>query len=137
MRVLLAGATGAIGRPLISGLTQRGHGVFGLVRSAKSTHILTEVGAEALIGDALDAASVRAVVARVRQAKRCGACRGSAARRHYGRAHDIHAGRQAVHRGGDRWKRARSRVGGLGAAVIGTSTLKTRASSRRMVRLAY
>jgi len=34
MRVLLAGATGAIGRPLIRGLTQRGHNVFGLVRSA-------------------------------------------------------------------------------------------------------
>jgi nucleoside-diphosphate-sugar epimerase len=69
MRVLLAGATGAIGRPLIRGLKQHGHSVFGLVRSAKSsesTHILTEMGAEALIGDALDAASVRAAVARVR-----------------------------------------------------------------------
>ena len=66
MRVLLAGATGAIGRPLIRGLTQRGHNVFGFVRSVKSTDILTEMGAEALIGDALDAASVRAAVARVR-----------------------------------------------------------------------
>ena len=69
MRVLLAGATGALGRPLIRGLKQRGHSVFGLVRSAKSsesTHILTEMGAEALIGDALDAASVGAAVARVR-----------------------------------------------------------------------
>ena len=65
MRVLLAGATGAIGRPLIRGLKQHGHSVFGLVRSAKSsesTHILTEMGAEALIGDALDAASVRAAL---------------------------------------------------------------------------
>ena len=69
MRVLLAGATGAIGRPLIRGLRQRGHSVFGLVRSAKSsesTRILTEMGGEALIGDALDMASVRAAVARVR-----------------------------------------------------------------------
>ena len=68
MRVLLAGATGAIGRPLIRGLKQHGHSVFGLVRSAKSesTHMLTEMGAEALIGDALDAASVRAAIARVR-----------------------------------------------------------------------
>jgi nucleoside-diphosphate-sugar epimerase len=43
--------------------------VFGLVRSAKSlesTHILTELGADALIGDALDAASIRAAIARVR-----------------------------------------------------------------------
>lgn len=69
MRVLLAGATGAIGRPLIRGLKQHGHSVFGLVRSAKSpesTPMLTEMGAEALIGDALDAASVRAAIARVR-----------------------------------------------------------------------
>jgi len=69
MRVLLAGATGAIGRPLIRGLRQHGHSVFGLVRSAKSlesTHILTESGAQALIGDALDAASIRAAIERVR-----------------------------------------------------------------------
>ncbi len=66
MRVLLAGATGAIGRPLIRGLKQHGHSVFGLVRSAESTRMLTEMGAEAVIGDALDAASVRAAFARVR-----------------------------------------------------------------------
>ena len=66
MRVLLTGATGAIGRPLIRGLKQQGHTVFGLVRSADSTHVLTEMGAEAVIGDALDAATVRAAIARVR-----------------------------------------------------------------------
>jgi nucleoside-diphosphate-sugar epimerase len=66
MRVLLAGATGAIGRPLIRGLKQYGHSVFGLVRSAESTPMLTEMGAEALIGDALDAVSVRAAIARIR-----------------------------------------------------------------------
>ena len=66
MRVLLAGATGAIGRPLIRCLKQHGHSVFGLVRSAESTRMLTEMGAEAVIGDALDAASVRAAIARVR-----------------------------------------------------------------------
>jgi uncharacterized protein YbjT (DUF2867 family) len=65
MRVLLAGATGAIGRPLIRGLKQHGHSVFGLVRSAESARMLTEMGAEAVIGDALDAASVRAAIARV------------------------------------------------------------------------
>src|SRR6201987_6047267 len=66
MRVLLAGATGAIGRPFIRGLKQHGHSVFGLVRSAESARMLTEMGAEAVIGDALDAASVRAAIARVR-----------------------------------------------------------------------
>jgi 2-alkyl-3-oxoalkanoate reductase len=66
MRVLLAGATGAIGRPLICALKQQGHSVFGLVRSTKSASTLAEMGAEAVIGDALDAASVRAAIARVR-----------------------------------------------------------------------
>ena len=66
MRVLLAGATGAIGRPLIRCLKQHGHSVFGLVRSAESMRMLAEMDAEALIGDALDAASVRAAIARVR-----------------------------------------------------------------------
>jgi 2-alkyl-3-oxoalkanoate reductase len=66
MRVLVAGPTGAIGRPLIGGLKQHGHSVFGLVRSAESTRMPTEMGAEAVIGDALDAASVRAAIARVR-----------------------------------------------------------------------
>jgi nucleoside-diphosphate-sugar epimerase len=66
MRVLLAGATGAIGRPLIRGLKQHGHSVFGLVRSTESMPMLAEMDAEAVIGDALDAASVRAAISRVR-----------------------------------------------------------------------
>jgi len=66
MRVLLAGATGAIGRPLIRGLKQNGHSVFCLVRSAESTRTVGNMGAEALIGDALDAASVRYAVAQAR-----------------------------------------------------------------------
>jgi 2-alkyl-3-oxoalkanoate reductase len=66
MRVLLAGPTGAIGRPLIRGLKQHGHSVFGLVRSAKSARMLTEMGAEALTGDAVDAGSIRAAISRVR-----------------------------------------------------------------------
>jgi 2-alkyl-3-oxoalkanoate reductase len=66
MRVLVAGATGAIGRPLIHGLKQHGHSVFGLVRPAESTRMLSETGAEAVIGDALDAASVHTAIARVR-----------------------------------------------------------------------
>jgi nucleoside-diphosphate-sugar epimerase len=66
MRVLLAGATGAIGRPLIRGLKQNGHSVFCMVRSAESTRTVGDMGAEAVIGDALDAASVRAAVAQAR-----------------------------------------------------------------------
>ena len=66
MKILLAGATGAIGRPLIRALKQHGHSVFGLVRSAESSRTLAELGAEGLIGDALDANSVRAAIERVR-----------------------------------------------------------------------
>jgi nucleoside-diphosphate-sugar epimerase len=66
MRVLLAGATRAIGRPLIRGLKQHGHSAFGLVRSSESARMLTEMGAEALIGDAVDAALIRAAITRAR-----------------------------------------------------------------------
>ena len=66
MRILLAGATGAIGRPLIRGLKQRGHTVIGLVRSAERARLLDEMDAEAVIGDASDGASIRAAIARVR-----------------------------------------------------------------------
>jgi nucleoside-diphosphate-sugar epimerase len=66
MRLLLAGPTGAIGPPLIRGLKQQRHWVFGLVRSAESTRILAEMDVEAVIGDALNAASARAAIAHVR-----------------------------------------------------------------------
>jgi nucleoside-diphosphate-sugar epimerase len=66
MRVLVAGATGAIGRPLIRGLKQQGHSVFGLARSAEPAGTLAEMGAEAVIGDALDPVSVRTAIAQVR-----------------------------------------------------------------------
>ena len=52
MKVLVAGATGAIGRPLIDGLKQHGHSVFCLVRSAESARVVIEAGAEAVTGDA-------------------------------------------------------------------------------------
>jgi len=66
MKVLVAGATGAIGRPLIRCLKESGHSVFGLVRSSDSESALVEMGAEAVTGDALDAASVKAVIQRIR-----------------------------------------------------------------------
>ncbi len=66
MKVLVAGATGAIGRPLIDYLKQNGHAVFGLVRSSDSESALSKMGAEAVTGDALDAASVKAAIQRIR-----------------------------------------------------------------------
>ena len=66
MKILVAGATGAIGRPLIRCLKESGHSVFGLVRSSDAASALVEMGAEAVTGDALDAASVKAVIQRIR-----------------------------------------------------------------------
>lgn len=66
MKVFVAGATGAIGRPLIKGLTLAGHTIFGMVRSQSSSASLADAGAEPVIADALDAASVSAAVAKVR-----------------------------------------------------------------------
>ena len=66
MKVFVAGATGAIGRPLIRSLTLAGHTTFGMVRSQDSSASLADSGAEPIIGDALDAPSVSAAVAKVR-----------------------------------------------------------------------
>lgn len=66
MKLLVAGATGAIGRPLIRCLKGSGHTVFGLVRSSDSGSALVEMGAEAVTGDALDAASVKDAIQRIR-----------------------------------------------------------------------
>jgi 2-alkyl-3-oxoalkanoate reductase len=66
MRVLIAGATGAIGRPLVRCLIEHGHAVFALARSPQSAREVAESGAEPVTADALDAASVKAAVRRVR-----------------------------------------------------------------------
>ena len=66
MRILIAGATGAIGRPLVCRLNENRHAVFAVARSPQSSRSLAELGAEPVTDDALDAASVKAAVARVR-----------------------------------------------------------------------
>ena len=66
MRVLIAGATGAIGRPLIRRVKQDGHTVLALARSSESSHLVTRLGAEPVIADALDGASVKAALDRTR-----------------------------------------------------------------------
>ncbi len=65
MKILIAGATGAIGRPLVRRLRANQHEVFALSRSPGSAP-LGEIGAEPVIADALDAAAVKAAVARIR-----------------------------------------------------------------------
>ena len=66
MRILIAGTTGAIGGPLVRRLRANQHDVFALTRSPDSAPELKEIGAEAVIADALDAAAVKAAVGRIR-----------------------------------------------------------------------
>jgi 2-alkyl-3-oxoalkanoate reductase len=58
MRVFVAGATGAIGRPLLALLIAAGHEVTGMTRSAANAQALQAAGAEPVLADALDAAAV-------------------------------------------------------------------------------
>src|SRR5215471_9610551 len=66
MRVLIAGASGAIGRALVRRLRANQHEVFALTQSHDSAPALKENGAEPVIADALDAAAVTAAVGRIR-----------------------------------------------------------------------
>jgi nucleoside-diphosphate-sugar epimerase len=63
MRVFLAGATGAIGRQLVPLLLAEGHQVTGMTRSPQRARELQDVGAEAVIADALEREAVHAAVA--------------------------------------------------------------------------
>jgi nucleoside-diphosphate-sugar epimerase len=62
VRVFIAGASGAIGRPLVRQLRDSGHEVVGMTRSEERAAALREQGAEAVLADALDAGGVRAAV---------------------------------------------------------------------------
>jgi nucleoside-diphosphate-sugar epimerase len=62
VRVFVAGATGAIGRPLVAQLRAAGHEVVGMTRSDERAEALRAAGAEAVIADALDADAVRRAV---------------------------------------------------------------------------
>lgn len=66
MRVFIAGATGAIGRRLVPLLVQHDHHVIATTRSANKTGLLRSLGAEPVILDGLDAATVGEAVARAR-----------------------------------------------------------------------
>jgi len=63
MRVLVAGASGAIGRWLVPQLVERGHEVIGTSRSQDRAERLHALGAEPIVLDILDTRSVRQVVA--------------------------------------------------------------------------
>lgn len=62
MRVFVAGASGAIGEPLIAELLKQGHSVVGMTTSEARAGNLVRQGAEAVIVDAFDAAEVDAAL---------------------------------------------------------------------------
>jgi 2-alkyl-3-oxoalkanoate reductase len=64
MRVFVAGATGAIGRPLVKQLAARGHRVTAMTRTPDKAELLRQLGAEPVIVDGLDAIAVGQAVAR-------------------------------------------------------------------------
>jgi nucleoside-diphosphate-sugar epimerase len=66
MKILITGASGAIGQPLVRRLGAGQNEVFALARSPDSGPTLKELGAEPVIGDALDAAAVKTAVGRIR-----------------------------------------------------------------------
>jgi nucleoside-diphosphate-sugar epimerase len=62
VRVLVAGATGAIGRPLLRMLREGGHETLGTTRREANADALRELGAEPVVCDALDRESLRHAV---------------------------------------------------------------------------
>lgn len=62
MRILVAGATGAIGRPLLTQLLTQGHEVMALTRSTEKAQTLIEQGVEPAIADVFDPDSVKAAI---------------------------------------------------------------------------
>jgi nucleoside-diphosphate-sugar epimerase len=66
VKVFVAGASGAVGRPLVRELIERGHDVVAMTSSESKRPALEELGASAVVGDVFDA---EAMVELVRSAE--------------------------------------------------------------------
>jgi nucleoside-diphosphate-sugar epimerase len=62
MKVFVAGASGAIGRPLVPRLLAAGHEVTGMTRREERAEEIRAAGADAVVCDALDAPALEAAV---------------------------------------------------------------------------
>jgi len=63
MKVLVAGATGGLGRSLVPKLIAAGHEVTGMIRSESGAAAVRAQGADVVFADGLDAGAVKAAVA--------------------------------------------------------------------------
>jgi 2-alkyl-3-oxoalkanoate reductase len=63
MKVFVAGASGAIGRPLVRQLVAAGHEVTGMTRREEAVARIREAGARAVVCDVFDAVGLEAAVA--------------------------------------------------------------------------
>jgi nucleoside-diphosphate-sugar epimerase len=66
MRVFVAGASGAIGRPTVRQLVAAGHEVVGMTRREERARAIRETGAEAVVCDVFDAEGLREAVVAAR-----------------------------------------------------------------------
>jgi nucleoside-diphosphate-sugar epimerase len=66
MKVLIAGASGAIGRQVVPQLCEAGHSVTALARSTKRSSTFRDTGVDVVAGDALDREEMRRLVSSVR-----------------------------------------------------------------------
>ena len=66
MRVLVAGATGAIGKQLVPRLAAAGHEVHGMTRSGSKQAMLDALGAVPVVAAALDSDQVAEAAGRAR-----------------------------------------------------------------------
>src|SRR5262245_43507646 len=63
MKILVAGATGALGKQLVPRLVARGHDVTGLIRNPSKADEVRQLGARPAVADALDPDAVASAVA--------------------------------------------------------------------------
>ena len=66
MRIFIAGASGAVGKPLVRQLVAAGHEVTGMTRTPGKAEVLRELGAVPVVADALDRDPVMAAVTEAR-----------------------------------------------------------------------
>jgi nucleoside-diphosphate-sugar epimerase len=66
MKVFVAGASGAIGRPLVAALVAAKHAVIGMTSRDAGIKLLREIGVEGVVVNVLDAEAVRAAISKIR-----------------------------------------------------------------------